>query len=93
MTELTKDIDVEAITRFMGDDARVWEVREIRNPILSNRRGFFRHPEFADGWLLFMSGEERRRLAPFPEQWRHATDEQLRKWCEDAMTVRPPTPA
>ena len=76
-----------SVASFTDEGERGWEVREIRNPILPDRRGLFAKPEFAEGWLLFMSGGERRRMAPFPPGWRLATQAQLRRWCAEATPV------
>ena len=85
---LNADFDRDyTVANFVDEGERGWEVREIRNPILPERRGLFSRPEFADGWLLFMCGGERRRLAPFPPGWRLATEEQLRRWCSEATPV------
>ena len=43
----------------------------------------------ARGWLAFQSGDSRRRLAPVPAAWDEASDEQLRRWCVEALTVVP----
>lgn len=75
------------VASFVDEGERGWEVREIRNPILPDRRGVLTRPEFAEGWLLFMCGGERRRLAPFPPGWRLATQDQLRRWCAEATPV------
>ena len=39
------------------------------------------------GWLTFESGEDRRRLAPMPDGWEHATDEQLQALCSRAERI------
>ena len=49
---------------FLDDSKRLWEVREIREPLLPERAELLAPPEFSGGWLLFSSGIERRRLAP-----------------------------
>ncbi len=36
------------------------------------------------GWLTFESGDDRRRLAPIPDGWERASDEQLRAFCSRA---------
>jgi hypothetical protein len=85
--------DTESIVAsFVDEGERGWEVREIRTPILPERRGLYTRPEFANGWLLFMSGVERRRLAPFPPGWRLATEDQLRRWCAEATPVERRSP-
>ena len=78
---------------FADASDRRWEVREIRDPVLPERRGLFIRPEFAAGWLLFNCGLERRRLAPLPPGWRHATPQQFQRWVEDALLVSSLPPA
>jgi hypothetical protein len=72
---------------FTDDAARAWEVREIRQPILEDPHLRFLPPEFAQGWLLFTSDGERRRLAPLPPGWQLAGDDLMRRWCRDASPV------
>jgi hypothetical protein len=38
--------------------------------------------------LLFVSGDEHRRLAPFAPGWRFADAARLRCWVNDALPVR-----
>jgi hypothetical protein len=76
------------IPTFVDDDARCWEVREIREPLLPDRAELLARPEFSSGWLLFSCGMERRRLAPLPPGWRKAPEAQLRRWCADASPAR-----
>ena len=73
---------------FVDESEREWEVREIREPLLPERAELLARPEFSGGWLLFSSGEERRRLAPLPPGWRQAPASQLRRWCADASPAR-----
>ena len=49
-------------------------------------------PELANGWLLFTSGEERRRFDALPPGWTLASDALLCRWCEDASPVLPCAP-
>jgi hypothetical protein len=82
-------LDADGLVLVFTDETnRAWEVREIRDPVLPERRKFLLGSDYAHGWLLFMSGEERRRLAPFPPGWRHADAAQLRCWVNDALPVR-----
>ena len=65
-----------------------WEVREIHVPSLAIvPRKYLRRPEYADGWLLFTCGGERRRLAPCPGEWRAANTVELARWCGEAVRV------
>ena len=85
--EQSEEEPVEVPT-FMDDDARRWEVREIREPLLPERAELLARPAFSSGWLLFSCGAERRRLAPLPPGWREAPEGQLRRWCADASPAR-----
>lgn len=73
---------------FTDESDRSWEVHEIRDPVLPDRRNRFLRSEYTQGWLLFVSGEERRRLAPYPPGWRFADAARLRCWVNDAQPVR-----
>jgi hypothetical protein len=73
---------------FTDESDRSWEVHEIRDPVLSDRGNRFLRGEHSAGWLLFVSGEERRRLAPYPTGWRFADAARLRCWVNDALPVR-----
>lgn len=81
-----RDID-SPVLAFTDESERAWEVREIRDPALPERAKRLLG-EYSNGWLLFMSGEERRRLAPYPAGWRHADAARLRSWVNDALPVR-----
>ena len=76
------------VLAFTDESNRAWEVREIRQPILPDRAQLLLRGEYAAGWLLFVSGEERRRLAPYPPGWRFADPVRLRCWVNDAQPVR-----
>ena len=77
------------VLAFTDESDRAWEVREIRQPILPGRTTLLLRREYVDGWLLFSSGDERRRLAPYPPGWRLADPVRLRCWVNDALPVRP----
>jgi hypothetical protein len=79
-----------SVRTFRDEHEREWEVRAIRAP-LTERRTRLLPGDLASGWLLFMCGAERRRLAPLPPGWHVATDRQLGRWCADAMEA-PPLP-
>ena len=76
------------VVAFTDESDRAWEVHEIRDPILPNRSELLLRTGFAAGWLLFTSGQERRRLAPYPAGWRLADDALLRCWMNDALPRR-----
>ena len=86
-TRDTRDADGRVLV-FMDESDRSWEVHEIRDAILTDRRNRYIRSEYSAGWLLFVSGEERRRLAPYPPGWRFADAARLRCWVNDALPVR-----
>jgi hypothetical protein len=46
-------------------------------------------PRLAKGWLAFESGDERRRLAPIPNQWDALSDDGLRELWRTAESLPP----
>lgn len=44
-------------------------------------------PNFANGWLCFESDDEKRRLAPVPENWENADADELEALCKAAKHV------
>ena len=68
---------------------REWEVRAIQEPLTERQTRLLPRPELAHGWLLFTSGEERRRLDALPPGWSLASDALLCRWCDDAALVLP----
>ena len=45
-------------------------------------------PDFESGWLCFESDQgEKWRLAPVPEGWEVAEDDELWAWCKTAVVV------
>jgi hypothetical protein len=88
-----------------GKQWEVWSVRpeyaERRRrtpaediPAVERReRAEFRVPlggQWADGWLCFESGAEKRRLAPVPDDWAEMSPDELEKLCESATPTRFP---
>jgi len=74
---------------FVDESGTEWEVREIHVPTLAVvPKRFMRHPEFAEGWLLFSTASERRRIAPVPPDWMNRPSTDLSAWCASAMHVR-----
>ena len=81
-------MEQEIVRRFQDAIGTEWEVREIHVPTLSIvPRKFLPKPEYADGWLLFTSEGERRRLAPCPCDWRDIAPMQLAFLCSQATRV------
>ena len=46
--------------------------------------------EYADGWLVFETSLERRRLAPIPTEWHEADESTLREWWATAESHAKP---
>jgi hypothetical protein len=77
-----------------GDLWSVWEVIPGRVSDFRSSHGSHLPPDLADGWLCFVAGEEKRRLAPLPPDWSERADTQLWLWCRAAAPVaaRPSAP-
>jgi len=82
-------------TRSFTDAVGVeWEVREIGSPMMSQTLAkLLEQDRRSGGWLVFQSTEgEKRRLAPYPPDWRTVSAFELERWCMKANRV-PPAPA
>jgi hypothetical protein len=71
-----------------------WIVREIGSPSLSaTLQKLLEKDRRRGGWLVFESAEgDKRRLAPYPPDWRTVSTFELERWCMKATRV-PPAPA
>jgi hypothetical protein len=70
-----------------------WTVREIATTTLSTVTRVFEHDRRRSGWLVFESVDgEKRRLAPYPPDWRTISTFEMERWCMKATKV-PPGPA
>lgn len=84
-----------ALFRTFVDGVGVeWTAREIASPQLPGKLAtLLEHDRRRGGWLVFESAEgEKRRLAPYPPDWRTMSDFELERWCMRAERV-PPGPA
>jgi hypothetical protein len=82
-------------TRSFTDAVGVeWTVREIGSPKISQTLAkLLDKDRRSGGWLVFESGDgEKRRLAPYPPDWRTVSKFELERWCMKAKAV-PPAPA
>lgn len=81
---------------FVGEDGRHWRAWNTF-PASDRPRGVA--SSMVDGWLTFEHGTERLRIAPPPQGWEVASDEQLRAWLGEARPIvrtgrgSPPEPA
>ncbi|PYP77856.1 MAG: hypothetical protein DMD35_13540 [Gemmatimonadetes bacterium] len=71
-----------------------WTVREIDSPSLTQTLAKMLEKERRkSGWLVFESADgDKRRLAPYPPDWRTVSLFELERWCMKATRV-PPAPA
>ena len=82
-------------TRSFTDAVGVeWTVREIGSPKISQTLAkLLDRDRRSGGWLVFESGDgDKRRLAPYPPDWRTVSKFELERWCMKAKAV-PPAPA
>jgi hypothetical protein len=78
------------ITRFVDSKGRDWVVREVKDPNLAMIPPYLlTDPSFARGWLLFESSGEKRRLAPYPDDWTRLSVRQLEDACLHARRLEP----
>jgi hypothetical protein len=70
-----------------------WVVREIATPKLTGTLArLLDHDRRRGGWLVFETEGEKRRLAPYPPDWRTMSTFEIERWCMRATLV-PPAPA
>jgi hypothetical protein len=76
--------------QFVDSKGRDWAVREVKDPNLAMiPPHLLTQPAFARGWLLFESSGEKRRLAPYPDDWMDLSVKQLEEWSRRASRVDP----
>jgi hypothetical protein len=88
---MTRRITSRSFTDSVGV---YWTVREIGNPALTHTLArLLDKDRRRTGWLVFESSEgDKRRLAPYPPDWRTVSTFELERWCMKATRV-PPAPA
>ncbi len=71
-----------------------WTVREISTPSLSGAMArVLERDRRKGGWLVFESADgDKRRLTPYPPDWRTMSSFEIERWCMRATMV-PPAPA
>ena len=63
-------------------------ITEISDPSMRNIPSErLQMPEFKTGWLLFQSETTKKRLAPYPDDWRSMPASELEKLCARARTA------
>jgi hypothetical protein len=69
---------------FEDSGGTVWEVFEVHR---SSHNAQAVSPGLEQGWLAFVSGSRKRRLAPFPTEWQTADTRQLEQLCQQARAA------
>ncbi len=72
---------------FEDSSGILWEVFEVRRT--SEAPGGVSHG-LEKGWLTFMSKGGKRRLAPFPPEWKEIPASELERLCVAARVANPP---
>lgn len=62
----------------------MWEVFEVRR---TSQKALAVSVGLEHGWLSFVNGASKRRLAPFPREWETATADELERLCAMARAV------
>jgi hypothetical protein len=76
--------------QFVDGEGRSWVVREVSDPTLAMiPPHLLTQPEFASGWLLFETLGEKRRLAPYPDDWARLPVSRLESMLRRATRVDP----
>jgi hypothetical protein len=85
----------ESSRTYVDSVGLAWTVREIATPTMTHTLAklLLEHDRRRSGWLVFESEEgEKRRLAPYPPDWRTMSPFEIERWCMKAIRV-PPAPA
>ncbi len=75
--------------RFRDEAGVEWQVLLTERSASSSARNHHLPEAFRDGWLVFESVLEKRRLAPVPPSWESATDAELAAMCAQAVPQTP----
>lgn len=71
----------DPVLLYCGPERRAGEDRRARSPLVSE--------DLRDGWLVFQSAAERRRLAPIPPGWERMSESGLDRLRGRAAPRRP----
>ncbi len=73
------------MSSFIDGKGTEWMVTEVVQPATRMiPTELLRLPEYRAGWLLFHSASHKRRLAPYPENWRELSRADLERLCRQA---------
>jgi hypothetical protein len=84
---------LRGFTDSAGREWRVWDVFPTRGGSTDPTAAALSHSSlketaYAEGWLCFESGDQKRRLAPIPIGWQHCDLKVLEELCRNATPVR-----
>jgi hypothetical protein len=71
---------------FEDSAGTVWEVFEVRR---SSQKAQAVSAGLERGWLAFISPGQKRRLAPYPQEWQMMETAELERLCGSARVARP----
>lgn len=71
---------IREFTDSVGVQWRVWATKPIPGAVYDE--------SLKSGWLTFESADARKRLAPIPSGWEHASTERLELMCRAAEAAR-----
>jgi len=85
---------MEGTRSFTDTQGIQWQVWEVKNPSVPPKLAALLGSERRRAaWLVFESPTpEKRRLTPYPDDWRTISDVELERCCAQAVRV-PPAPA
>jgi hypothetical protein len=75
------------VREFCDAAGAAWKVFRATPHTSPGKREKVLPEEFRSGWLVFECEEERRRLAPIPEDWEELTEAELAQLCMQAAVV------
>ena len=82
-----------ALREFVDSQQREWKVWDVTpermHPVTAREMFHGRYVDYQEGWLVFESAAERRRLAPFPSRWSEFPDVEIETLLKMAEVVPP----
>ena len=72
---------------FVDEMGTPWEAWDVHPTLAEIRRAPAMHRMFSEGWLVFESEADRRRVTPIPPEWCSASDVSLRELLGTATPV------
>ena len=76
-----------AARTFTDSTGATWDVFEVHR---SSQKSGAVSPGLEKGWLSFVNGETKKRLAPIPRDWESVSEAQLEELCDSARMAPPP---